>query len=59
MENEIKLEDVEMIYHASDIGKMFCRLCAMEEGYHARHEKYVILYAWKFLFENPWFIPQY
>lgn len=57
LDTSIKLEDVELMYSASDIGKKFVQLCAMEEGYHARHAKYVILYGWKFLIENPQFMP--
>lgn len=57
LDTSIKLERVELMYSASDMGKKFVRLCAMEEGYHGRRAKDTILYGWKFLIENPDFMP--
>lgn len=57
MNKPIKYEDVELMYDASDVGKKFVQLCAMEEGYHARHKQEMIMYALKFLLEHPYFIP--
>ena len=58
MNDPIKYEDVKLLYNGSDLGKQFTRICAMLEGYHARHAMPTILYAWKFLTEHPDFIPE-